>query len=85
MKVIYSAGYRLNPIPPEIQLEYCQYLYQKNDLDLALRKLLIIDESELTFEKYYVFDYLKHLISREIKNRSGDDFLDLVTEMALEK
>lgn len=42
IKKIYSDGYKLTPISPELQLENSIFLYERGERELALRKLLAI-------------------------------------------
>lgn len=63
IKVIYSAGYKLNPVPAELQLENSIFLFQRGEQELALRKLLMVDPEELPLDKFYMLQFLKQTIS----------------------
>jgi hypothetical protein len=85
VKVIFNAGHKLSPVPGELQLEYATFLYQRGELELALRKLLMIHEEELSLDRFYVHQFLKERIAADIKGQGQLDFLDLVTEITLQR
>lgn len=85
LKVIYGAGYRLSPIPPEIQLENCTYQFMRGEYELSLRNLLQIQAQELSYDGYYGYIKLKEILSQKILSVPQTEFLDLVTQLNLKK
>ena len=80
VKKIYSDGYKLTPVSPELQLENAVFLYERRERELALRSLLAIRLERLSLDRVYRHDFLKAKIHRELNMRSNK-FLDLVSEM----
>jgi hypothetical protein len=84
IKKIYSDGYRLTPVSPELQLENATFLYERGDRELALRSLMAMRLERLSLDKFYRFQLLKEKIHREL-NLAANKFLDLVSEMAAKR
>jgi hypothetical protein len=84
IKKIYSDGYKLTPISPELQLENALFLYERKDKELSLRNLLAIKLDRLSLDKIYRYQFMKDKIHKELNMRSNK-FLDLVSEMLAKK